>query len=126
MKNERKFFKCNRCGNIISFVKNTGAEVICCGEKMPALTPNTTDAAKEKHVPVAVRKENKLVVTVGSVPHPMTAEHQIEWIAVVDGQRTQRVALSGTDAPTAEFIVSGAPVTIYEYCNLHGLWEAQL
>ena len=125
MKNERKFFKCNRCGNIISFIKNAGTEVICCGEKMHVLTPNTTDAAKEKHVPAAVRKENKLIVTVGSVPHPMTAEHQIEWIAVVDGQRTQRVALSGTDAPAAEFTVSDAPVTVYEYCNLHGLWEAQ-
>ena len=126
MKNERKFFKCGRCGNIISFIKSSGADVSCCGEKMSVLTPNTTDAAKEKHVPVASRSENKLVVTVGSVQHPMTAEHQIEWIAVVDGKRTQRAVLSVTDAPSTEFIVGESPVTVYEYCNLHGLWEAQL
>jgi len=126
MKNERKFCKCNRCGNIISFLENAGTDVTCCGEKMTVLTPNTTDGAKEKHVPVAVRENNKLTVTVGSVPHPMTAEHHIAWIVVVDGQRTQRIALSNTEAPTAEFVVGDAPVTVYEYCNLHGLWEAQL
>jgi superoxide reductase len=126
MKSERKFCKCSHCGNIICFVKNAGVGVSCCGEKMIELKPNTTDGATEKHVPVAVREGNKLIVTVGSVLHPMTAEHHIAWIVVVDGNRTQRVALSITEAPTAEFFVSDAPLVVYEYCNLHGLWETQL
>ena len=126
MKNERRFCKCSLCGNIISFVKDAGTSVICCGEKMAELTPNTTDAAAEKHVPAAVRKENKLIVTVGSVPHPMTAEHHIAWIVVVNGDRTQRVVLSATQEPVSDFIVSDDPVIVYAYCNLHGLWMAEL
>jgi superoxide reductase len=93
---------------------------------MSKLTPNTTDAAAEKHLPVAAREGGKLTVTVGSVPHPMTEEHHISWIAAADGNKTQRTALSGTLAPAAEFCVDEAPVTVYAYCNLHGLWEAQL
>jgi len=126
MNNKRKFYKCPRCRNIISFVHYSGVDVICCGERMAELTPNTTDAAKEKHVPVAAREGNKLTVTVGSAPHPMTEEHHIAWIVVVDGDRTQRVTLSSTQAPSADFFVSGGPVTVYEFCNLHGLWTAEL
>jgi len=122
MTNERKFCKCSRCGNIISFVHNAGPAVICCGEKMQELTPNTTDGAKEKHVPAAVREGTKLTVTVGSVVHPMTEEHHIAWIVAANGNRTQRVVLNHTDAPSAEFTVSAEPVTVYAYCNLHGLW----
>jgi len=126
MKNERLFSKCSRCGNIISFVKKSGVDVMCCGEKMQEIKPNTADAAKEKHVPAAVREGSKLTVTVGSVPHPMTEEHHIAWIVVADGNRTQRVALETTGAPSAEFVISGDPVTVYEYCNLHGLWAAEV
>ena len=33
-----------------------------------------------------------------------------------------------TDKPEAEFIVAPGEkaVTVYEYCNLHGLWKADL
>lgn len=125
MKNERKFCKCSHCGNVICFIENAGTDVVCCGEKMQELIPNTTDAALEKHVPVAVREGNKLTVSVGSIPHPMTEEHHIAWIVVVNGDRTQRIALSSTQAPAAEFMVTDAPVTVYAYCNLHGLWKTQ-
>jgi superoxide reductase len=56
----------------------------------------------------------------------MTGEHHIAWIIVADGDRTQRVVLSPTGAPSAEFFVGDDPVTVYEYCNLHGLWETRL
>ncbi|MCL2187059.1 MAG: desulfoferrodoxin [Treponema sp.] len=126
MSNKRIFCKCAICGNIISYVNSSGVDVACCGEIMAQIIPNTSDGAKEKHVPVAVREGNKLTVTVGSVPHPMSEEHHISWIVVADGNRTQRVALTPKDSPAAEFFVSDGPLTIYEYCNLHGLWEAQL
>jgi len=125
MSNERKFSKCYKCGKIISFVNNVGPDVVCCGETMQTLKPNTTDAAQEKHVPAAVRENGKLIVTVGSTAHPMTEEHHIAWIVVADGDRTQRVVLSSTQAPSAEFAVSSEQVTVYAYCNLHGLWTAQ-
>ena len=126
MKNERNFYLCSHCGNIISYIKHTGADVVCCGEKMPMLKANTADAAPEKHLPVAAREGGKLIVTVGSVPHPMTEEHHIAWIVVVDGNRTQRFALTNTQKPSVEFAIGEAPVTVYVYCNLHGLWEAKL
>jgi len=122
MTNERKFYKCSRCGNIISFIHSAGPDVICCGEKMQEMNPNTSDGAKEKHVPAAVREGAKLTVTVGSVAHPMTEEHHIAWILVANGSRTQRVVLKPADAPSAEFAVSSDPAVVYAYCNLHGLW----
>jgi superoxide reductase len=90
---------------------------------MVKLEANTTDAAREKHVPVVEGKAGKLSVKVGSADHPMMPEHFIEWIAVTSGKGTQRAALSPSDAPRAEFVDVENPV-VYAYCNLHGLWKA--
>jgi len=125
MKNERTFFKCGKCGNIITYVNNAGPAVICCGEKLQELKPNTSDGAHEKHVPAAAREGNKLKVTVGSVAHPMTAEHHIAWIAAAEEGKTQRVALQPTSVPSAELVVGNGAVTVYAYCNLHGLWAVE-
>jgi superoxide reductase len=92
---------------------------------MEVLTANTTDAAQEKHVPAVTRDGNKLSVQVGSVAHPMTEEHHICWIAVAQGDKTQRVALEMTGEPTAEFVLDDGDATVYEYCNLHGLWAVE-
>ncbi len=126
MKVQRRFCRCRHCGNFISFITDAGPNVVCCGEEMEALTPNTSDGAKEKHIPAAVREDNKLTVTIGSVPHPMTPEHHIEWILVAEARKTQRAMLEPTGAPSAEFIVGDGPVTVYEYCNLHGLWVTEI
>ncbi|MDR1962080.1 MAG: desulfoferrodoxin FeS4 iron-binding domain-containing protein, partial [Gracilibacteraceae bacterium] len=64
---EQKFFKCSHCGNLVGLVRDGGVKIICCGEPMLELKPNTTDAAQEKHVPVAVKTAGALKVTVGSV-----------------------------------------------------------
>jgi len=127
MKNERKFCKCQKCGNIISFVYNSGAGITCCGEIMQELKPNTTDGAKEKHVPVVILNGEKLTVNVGSVAHPMTEDHHIAWIVATSENRTQRVVLQPTALPAVDFIVSSSkPVTVYAYCNLHGLWMTEV
>ncbi|MCD2435476.1 desulfoferrodoxin [Acidaminococcus sp. NSJ-142] len=123
---EPKFFKCAHCGQIITLVKATGVPVICCGEKMGELVPNTVDAAKEKHVPVYEVKDGVVNVTVGSVEHPMTAEHYIEFIVLATKNGVQRKDLKPGDAPKAAFaLVAGDEVEgVYAYCNLHGLWKA--
>ena len=123
---EPKFFKCAHCGQIITLVKATGVPVICCGEKMGELVPNTVDAAKEKHVPVYDVKDGVVNVTVGSVEHPMTAEHYIEFIVLATKNGVQRKDLKPGDAPKAAFaLVAGDEVEgVYAYCNLHGLWKA--
>ena len=126
MGNERNFFKCSICGNIVGLIENGGGKLVCCGKPMDALIPNTVDAALEKHVPVGVFEGGKLKVTVGSVPHPMTPEHHISWILVAKGNLTERMALDPAGSPEATFEVEEGPVTIYEYCNIHGLWQADI
>ena len=122
---EQKFYKCAHCGKIIAVVKETGVPVMCCGQKMDELVPNTTDAAQEKHVPVVEVNGNIVTVTVGSVLHPMQPEHYIEWISLNKKKGNQRKELKPGDAPKAVFaLVDGDEVeAAYAYCNLHGLWK---
>ena len=123
---EQKFYICEHCGNIIAYVENKGVPVMCCGQKMKELIPNTTDAANEKHVPIFAVDGNKVYVVVGEVEHPMTEQHYIQWISLQTKQGNQRKCLKPTDKPVACFsICDGDQVeAVYEYCNLHGLWKA--
>ena len=111
---------------IIAYVKSSGVPVVCCGDVMKELVPNTTDAAVEKHVPVIHTDGQKVTVTVGSAKHPMLEEHYIEWIALATKQGNQRKELKPGQEPQAEFMISedDEVLEVYAYCNLHGLWKA--
>ena len=61
-------------------VLHEGMVMQCCGQPMTLLKENTTDGAREKHVPVVEPVEGGYRVVVGSSEHPMLAEHFIEWI----------------------------------------------
>ena len=117
-----EFYSCQVCGNIVVLIHKGGGTLTCCGKEMTKLTANSVDAAQEKHVPAVTREGGKLKVQVGSVLHPMTAEHYIQWIALVSGGKVEFRFLKPGDEPKAEFdeVKSGE---IYEYCNLHGLWK---
>lgn len=123
---EMKFFKCSHCGKIIAVVKETGVPVMCCGQKMTEIIPASTDASTEKHVPVYTVEGNTVKVSVGSVAHPMTEEHFIEWVALKSAQGNQRKMLKPGDAPVVCFaLCEGDTIEeVYAYCNLHGLWKA--
>ncbi len=124
---EPKFYLCKKCGNLITMIKSSGVPVVCCGEEMTLLVPNTTDAAKEKHVPEIKIDGNKLTATIGSVIHPMTAEHQIMWIYLLTDKGCHVRMLASGEEPSAVFTLNGEkPVSVYEYCNLHGLWKKDL
>ncbi|MEA4890173.1 MAG: desulfoferrodoxin [Clostridiaceae bacterium] len=125
MQTTRCFYRCSICGNLVGLINDGGGELVCCGQPMILLKANTSDGAKEKHVPVYQRDGSKLHVTVGSVAHPMTDAHYIQWICVAQANRTQRVTLAPGQAPEADFIIEDGPITIYEYCNLHGLWMTE-
>ena len=120
-----KFYSCEHCDNIIEFVKDAGVPVMCCGQKMKELVPGKSDGAKEKHLPVVTVNGDKVTVEIGSVEHPMTEEHYIQWIAIETTRGSQRVKLEHTDKPKAEFKLADGEkvVAAYEYCNLHGLWK---
>ena len=123
-----KFYVCKHCGNIITYLNNAGVPVVCCGEKMSELIPGTTDAAVEKHVPAVSVDGNVVTVKVGAVEHPMLDVHYIQWIVLETNQGNYIKNLAPNQAPQASFILADGEQAIaaYEYCNLHGLWKADI
>ncbi len=119
------FYRCAHCGNLVYVVNNGSVTPSCCGEPMKLLKAGESDGAAEKHVPVVSVEGNRVSVKVGSVAHPMSEEHLIQWIALSAGGKMMFQALSAADQPEAVFVLEekGA-FTVYEYCNLHGLWKA--
>jgi len=121
-----KFYICSICGNIVELVKNKGGSLLCCNKSMTYLEPNTVEASQEKHLPDVTVTENGLSVKVGSVLHPMTQEHYIDFIYVKTERGGQRIDLTISDSPEAEFCLADKPVEVYAYCNLHGMWKVTL
>lgn len=111
---------------LVMLINRKAAELSCNGAPMKNLTANTTDAAQEKHVPVVEIDGNKISVKVGSVEHPMTEAHLIEWIYLQTKKGGQHRYLTATDKPKATFFIAedDTALAVYAYCNLHGLWKA--
>ncbi len=86
---------------------------------------NTTDAAKEKHVPVLEKVNGGVKVKIGSVVHPMEEKHYIEWIEIIADGMIRRRFLAPGQAPEAVFLTEAANISAREYCNLHGLWKLE-
>ncbi len=122
-----EIYKCEVCGNIVEVLHAGAGELVCCGQPMKNMVAGTTDGAAEKHVPVIEKVEGGYKVKVGSVAHPMTEAHFIEWIELICNKcgKVQRKYLKPGDAPEAVFASDSDSVTAREYCNLHGLWEAK-
>lgn len=90
---------------------------------MTKLDSNRTDGAKEKHVPVIIMENGLIKVAVGSILHPMLPINFIEWIILATGETTKNRYLKPATDPKPEF-TEASTGTIYECCNLHGLWKA--
>ena len=109
---------------------NTMVEVLIPSDGVLAggtpVVENTTDGAREKHVPVVEKIEGGWRVTVGEGDHPMTEAHYIQWIELItDRNEVLRKYLTPTDRPVAEFKTDADEVYAREYCNLHGLWRSK-
>ena len=115
-----KFYQCEKCSKIIASKDELALE----GWK--ELIAGSTDAAQEKHVPVAEKKCGRLRVSVGSVMHPATDAHYIEFVAVETKDGYQIKYFAPTDVPEVTFALKAGDevVAVYAYCNLHGLWKA--
>ncbi len=123
----KKFYICRRCGNLVGQLHDSGVPMMCCGQKMEQLVPNTVEASGEKHIPV-VRVEGSTVhVNVGSVDHPMVPEHFIEWIFVeTENGGVRRSLKPGSDPHVVVELGEEKPLAVYAWCNLHGLWMTKL
>ena len=124
MANRLDVYRCDLCGHIIEVINKGQGTLVCCGQDMTLLSENSQDAALEKHVPVIEVTADGIKVSVGSVAHPMTEEHYIQWIEVVVDDKICRAWLKPGDAPVAMFNIKGSKITAREYCNLHGHWKA--
>lgn len=122
-----EFYKCAHCGNVAVKLFDQGVPLSCCGEEMTLLRAGETDGAAEKHVPVVTVGET-IHVEVGSVLHPMMEAHFITMIVLETSKGFQVKHLQLGEEPKADFaVVPGEePVAVYEYCNLHGLWKADV
>ncbi len=123
MAKKLEIYKCAACGNIVEVLHGGAGELVCCGEPMELLTENTTDASREKHVPVIEKIDGGYKVKVGSVPHPMEAKHYIEWIELLADGKAYRQFLEPGMPPEATFLIKASSVSAREHCNIHGLWK---
>lgn len=131
MRKENAIWKCDECGMVLETLHDCekGCAPSCCGKPLRKLEPQSTDGAREKHIPVAqaATSGEGMKIRVGSLPHPMAPEHYIEWIEVLCGDCVARKYLKPGDAPEATFHLRLQPGMILRaYCNIHGLWTAKI
>jgi Desulfoferrodoxin len=128
MENKRaRFYLCQHCKNLVGAIHNSGVPMVCCGEPMTELVPNTSEGAQEKHLPVVSVSGDTATVKVGEAEHPMADNHSIQWIYLETRGGGQRKAFLPGDKPEATFaLVDDEAVSAYAFCNQHGLWKTTL
>ncbi len=120
-----RIFKCEICGNVVELINDGGGTLVCCGQEMEEIEISTEENTYEKHIPYVTKDGNKVNVQVGKTIHPMIEAHYIEWIALVEGNRVQKVVLQPEEEPIAEFKVESDDFIVYAYCNIHGFYQVK-
>lgn len=121
------FYICRHCGNLARMIHDAGVPMMCCGQKMDELLPNTVEASGEKHLPAVTVEDGAVHVNVGSINHPMIPEHYIEWIYIQTENGGHLKSLKPGDDPSASVCLGDDKLlAVYAYCNLHGLWMTEV
>lgn len=124
---EERFYFCELCGNFMIAAIASGVIPYCCGDEMTLMKANTTDGAKEKHVPVVQwTSSHSIKVCIGAEPHPMTTQHNIRFICLETSDGGIIRYLNTDEAPEVCIRFNGKPIAVYAYCNIHGLWRADV
>ena len=124
---DNKFYICEHCGNIVGMINDAGVPLMCCGQKMTKLEAGVVEASHEKHIPVVTKEDGFIKVEIGSIAHPMAPEHHIAWVYLQTDRGGQRKCLEVGADPVVKFAIKDeTPVAVYAYCNLHGLWKADV
>ena len=127
MKDHHRFYLCKKDGTLLGVIHDGGGELLCCGQPMQELIANTAEGAQEKHLPVSQVDGNVLQVSVGSTHHPMSQEHAIRWVYLQTQRGGQLKYLQPDEAPQVHFTLDqDKAIALYAYCNLHGLWKAEV
>ena len=122
MTQKREIYRCSICGNMIEVTNAGVGTLVCCEKPMVRLDGNEADASFEKHVPVVEKMSGGYRVRVGSLSHPMTEGHYIQWIELMTKKKVLRHELTPDDMAEATFLTDEEMVCARAYCNLHGLW----
>lgn len=112
-----KFYVCPLCGNILHATGN--ALISCCGITLPPLEAEDVDDA---HKPVIEPVEDEYFIT---VPHPMTKQHYISFLAHLTSDRLRLVKLYPEGNAETRLRLRGRGF-LYLYCNHHGLMKCKL
>lgn len=126
MARPKEIYLCEKCGNMVLVLRGGAGTMSCCDEPMTLIVTKDTDEGREKHLPVITRTADGYEVRVGSVLHPMTEEHHIEWIELKADGRSQLARLEPTDEPVATFCSDAEHVAARISCNIHGVWETSV
>lgn len=119
-----QIYKCNICGNIVEVLHTGNGELVCCGQPMELLIVKNKDIGNEKHLPIVKKTETEVVVTIGSILHPMEESHYIELVEIIANNKVYREFLKPGDQPIATFKIKVDKVIARGYCNIHGLWQS--
>lgn len=112
-----KFYVCPICGNILHATGN--ALISCCGITLPPLEAEDMDDA---HRPVIEPVEDEHFI---AVPHPMTKQHYISFLAYLTSDRLQLVKLYPEGNAETRLRLRGRGM-LYLYCNHHGLMKQRI
>lgn len=125
---KRQIYKCATCNSVVEIVTAGNCNLVCCDQPMVLEAMKQTEEGFEKHLPVVVIDGHKVMIRIGSVPHPMTPEHHIDWVECIIGKNIYRKELESTDLPEVEFFIDEdlTNMLVREHCNIHGLWGVQL
>ena len=126
MTKRTEVYRCSVCGAVVEVLSGGGGTLHCCGQPMERLEEQVSEAGVEKHLPVVEQVVGGYRVKVGQVPHPMQAEHHIEWIELLTPRGVLHQQLHATGKPEAIFLTAESPIAVRAYCNLHGLWRSNL
>ncbi len=81
-----------------------------------------------QQMPVVKVENGRVKAQVGQNDHPMEEDHYITWVYLETTRGGSLRVLKPGDKPMVEFVLSDGerPLAVYEYCNRHGLWKAEL
>lgn len=112
-----KFYVCPICGNVIHSMGET--VINCCGINLPPLEAEETDDSHQMKVEYV---EDEYFVT---VPHEMTKQHHISFLAYVTSDKLEIVKLYPEGNAQARFFIRGDGM-LYCCCNHHGLMKQKI
>lgn len=112
-----KFYVCPICGNVLAAAGE--AVISCCGVSLPPLEAEVPDS---EHTIRTENVEDEIYVT---IPHEMTKQHFISFLAAV-GENGVELVKQYPEGPCEARFRRSRVQKLYAYCNHHGLFAESM